>query len=94
MTKIQHYDFTYKDFLMLRKVGKQKKTKLAKHDFTDTTVFKPWGFEYIIYEDKDVVTLCSFKNVSYTIDHIEEFKDKYRYYVVIPRKTIWRVRGL
>jgi len=50
---MQHYEFSYKDFLMLKKVGRQKKTKLAKHDFTNTTVFKPWGFEYLIYEDKD-----------------------------------------
>lgn len=50
---MQHYEFSYKDFLMLKKVGKQKKTKLADYDFTNTMVFKPWGFEYLIYEDKD-----------------------------------------
>lgn len=50
---IKHYDYTYKDFLMLRATGKQKKTILAKHDFSHTTVFKKWGMEYLIYEDKD-----------------------------------------
>lgn len=50
----KHYRFTVKDFLMLeQKTGKQKKTKLAEYDFTDTVVFKPWGFEYLFMEDKD-----------------------------------------
>lgn len=50
---MNHYEFSYKDFLMLKKIGKQQKTKLAKYDFKNTVVFKPWGFEYLIYEDKD-----------------------------------------
>ena len=49
---------------------------------------------WMIYESPDVVTLASFKNATFDIEEIDDFKDKYRYYIVIPRKTIWRVRGL
>ena len=49
---------------------------------------------WLVYENKEVVTLCSFKNVNYPVEFFDDFKEKYRYYIVIPRKTIWRVRGL
>ena len=49
---------------------------------------------WLIQENKEVVAVCSFKSVNHTVEYIEELKDKYRYYIVIPRKTIWRVRGL
>jgi len=49
---------------------------------------------FLIYESPEVVTIASFKNVEYHIEFLDDFKDKYRYYIVIPRKTIWRVRGL
>jgi len=49
----ERYKITYKDFLMLKKTGKQKNTKLAKYDFTNTIVIKPWGMEYLFMENKE-----------------------------------------
>ena len=49
---------------------------------------------WLIYMDKEVVTLCAFKSVEYYMESFDDFKDKFRYYIVIPRKTIWRVIGL
>ena len=49
---------------------------------------------WMIYENKEVVTLASFKNATFQVEFFDDFKDKYRYYIVIPRKTIWRVIGL
>ena len=49
---------------------------------------------FLIYEDKEVVTVAAFKNVNYHVEDFDDFKEKYRYYIVIPRKTIWRVIGL
>jgi len=49
---------------------------------------------WLIYENKEVVTLASFKNATFQVEFFDDFKDKYRYYIVIPRKTIWRVIGL
>jgi len=49
---------------------------------------------WLIYENKELVTLASFKNATFELEYFDDFKDKFRYYIVIPRKTIWRVRGL
>ncbi len=50
---IMHYELTYKDFALFKKLGKQQKTILAETDLSNVIVFKNWGFEYMIYEDKD-----------------------------------------
>lgn len=51
--RIKHYEQTSRDLILLEKIGKQKKTMLAKTDLSDATVFKNWGFEYMFYGDKD-----------------------------------------
>lgn len=49
----KHYEFTVKDFMLLKKIGRQKKSKYKDYDFANSVVFKPWGYEYLFYEGKD-----------------------------------------
>ena len=49
---------------------------------------------FLIYMNPELITLAAFKTVEYRIDYFDDLKDKYRYYIVIPRRSIWRVRQL
>ena len=46
---------------------------------------------WIVFTDKEVVTICSFKTVQYPVETFDDIKGKFRYFIVIPRKTIRRV---
>lgn len=62
------------------------------HNMTELAKIESVG--WLVFKNKEVVTLCNFKNVDYYVEYMEDLKDKFRYFIVIPRKTIWRVRGL
>ena len=46
---------------------------------------------WIVFTNKEVVTICSFKTVEYCIEIFDDVRQKFRYYIAIPRKTIRRV---
>ena len=61
-------------------------------DMTELAEIESVG--WLIFSNKEVITICNFKVVPYLVENFEDLKDKFRYYIVIPRKTIWRVRLL